>query len=74
MAKIYKITAYIVDPNDRYNDGEEWFVDIINGDGYVFCPVPIEHKSVEFEWDDDLAINYIGCKKEDCEEYFTIQN
>lgn len=70
MAKIYKITAYIVDPNDRYYDGEEWFEDAINGNSYVFCPVPIEQQSVELEWDDNLAINYIGCKKEDCEEYF----
>ena len=70
MAKIYKITAYIVDPNDRYDDGEEWFEDVMNNDGYVFCPVLIEHQTVEFEWDDNLAINYIGCTKEDCEKYF----
>ena len=72
MAKIYKIAAYIVDPNDRYEDGEEWFVDAVDHNGFVFCPVPIEHKCVEFEWDDNLDINYIGCKKEDCEKYFEV--
>lgn len=70
MAKIYKITAYIVDPNGCFDNGEDWFKDVMNYDRNVFCPTPIEHQAVEFEWDDNLPINYIGCKKEDCEEYF----
>ena len=69
MAKIYKLTVYLVDPNDYYEDVDEWFEMVIDG-SEVFCPVPIEHKTVEFEWDDNLPINYIGCKKEDCEKYF----
>ena len=52
MARMYKMTAYLVDPNE------------------VFCPMPIEHESVSFEWRDDLPINYIGCTKLDCESFF----
>lgn len=69
MAKIFKITAYIVDPNDHYKDGEDWFSKMINGTD-CYCPVPIEHQDVNFEWNYNLPINLIGCKKEDCEKYF----
>lgn len=73
MAKIYKITAYIVDPNEVYENGESCFEDMINNTD-VFCPVPIRQQMAEFEWDDDLDINYIGCKEEDCEKYFRAHN
>ena len=69
MARIYKITAYIVDPTGVYDNGEDCFKDMIDNTD-VFCPVPIKHQTVEFEWDDNLDINYIGCREEDCEKYF----
>jgi hypothetical protein len=69
MAKIYKISAYLVDPNDYYEDVEAWFERVIDR-SELFCPVPIKSESVEFEWDDDLPITYIGCKEEECEQYF----
>ena len=28
--------------------------------------------SEEFEWDDDIDLNYLDCSKEDCEKYFTV--
>lgn len=69
MAKIYKISAYIVDPNDKYKNGEECFADLIDNTE-VYTPVPIKHKSKSFNWKDTLNINAVGCKIEDCEKYF----
>ena len=69
MSKIYKITAYLVDPNEYYKDAEEWFERVIDNTE-VYCPVPIKQDMAEFKWNDNLAINFIGCTEEDCEEYF----
>lgn len=69
MAKIYKIIAYIVDPNDRYEDAEECYKELIDG-SEVYTPVPIKHQMAEFDWNDNLMINYIGCTEDDCEKYF----
>lgn len=69
MSKIYKIEAYIVDPNDEFTDGEDCFESLIDG-SKVFCPTPINFKQAEFEWDDDLDINCCGCTEADCEVYF----
>lgn len=48
MAKIYKITAYIVDPNGRYEDAEECYKDLIDG-SEVYTPVPIKHQMAKFD-------------------------
>lgn len=69
MSKIYKMTAYLVDPNEHYKDVEDWFFRAIDGTE-MYCPRPIEWEGIEFEWDDNLPINFIGCTKEDCEKYF----
>ena len=69
MAKIYKFLFYLVDPNEYYGDVEDLFRQMINKTE-VFCPVPIQCQECSFEWDDELPINYIGCKAEDCEKYF----
>jgi hypothetical protein len=69
MSKIYKIEAYIVDPNDDFVDGEECFEYLIDKTR-CFCPTPINFKQAEFEWDDDMKINCFGCTEIDCEEMF----
>ena len=65
MAKMYCLVAYIVDPNDRYENGEECFKDLINGSD-VYCPTPVVHSQVRFDWKDDLPINMVGCTVSDC--------
>jgi hypothetical protein len=71
MAKIYKIEAYIVDPNENYVDGEDLFETMIDKTD-CFCPTTIKYKEADFEWDDDLKINCWGCTDIDCEEYFDV--
>lgn len=68
MARMYKITAYIVDPNNVYDDGEQCFADMIERKD-VFSPTPIQHEMVEFEWDDNVPVNYVGCTAEDCRRF-----
>lgn len=69
MAKLSKITGYLVDPNEHYRSAEDWFGRAIAG-SELYCPVPITMlESDSFEWNDDLDINYIGCSAADCEAY-----
>ena len=70
MARMYKMTAYLVDPNEVYENAEAWFEKAIAW-SEIFCPMPIEHESVSFEWQDDLPINYLGCTKLVCESFFS---
>ena len=71
MAKIHKVEFYIVDPNDFYYDGEDLINEIERKlyEGFILNP---EWKtSEEFEWDDDIDLNYSDCSKENCEKYLT---
>ncbi|QFP93402.1 UNVERIFIED_ORG: hypothetical protein Xoosp15_137 [Xanthomonas phage Xoo-sp15] len=62
MAKVYKVTMYIVDANgdyDCHDDGDmvneiEHQVDVRMD---VMTRVTSVESSEEFEWDDDLAVN-----------------
>lgn len=41
--------------------------------GYYTLDAPIDFKiteSKEFEWNDDIDLNYYGCTEEDCKKYF----
>lgn len=72
MAKIHKVEFYIVDANSFYDTEEKLICDIDRG-LYEGCIKHFKWKtSKEFEWDDDLDINYKKCSEEDCEKYFTI--
>lgn len=68
-AKIYKITTYIVDPNGTYRDADELYYEMINS-MEAFTPCPIDCAEREFEWDDNLVINNIGCTRAATEEFF----
>lgn len=68
MAKIHKVEFYIVDPNGFYDDGEDLIQDVRLYDGFMLHPK--WKTSEEFEWDDDIDLNYSDCSKEDCEKYF----
>ena len=66
MARTFKISGYLVDPNDDYDpkdlEGMIQFTDMI-GDLKVVA-------STEWEWDDDCPENFVGCTTEDYERRF----
>lgn len=73
MAKLIKIEGYLCDANGMIPDGEylkSYLSDMIyNID--LFAPVPFKIKeSNDFEWYDEIDLNYHECTEEDCEKYF----
>ena len=72
MARVHKVEFYLVDANDYYIDGYDLITEITNDleEGFVKCLT--WKTSKEFEWDDNIKLNYINCTKEDCEEYFKL--
>lgn len=71
MAKVHKVEFYILDANDFYDDGED-LIHSINVRLYEGDMLHPKWKtSKEFEWDDDIDLNYSDCSEMDCEKYFT---
>ena len=70
MAKLFKLTAYLVDPVDEFDtDSLE--------DCIIYCTqndLNLRHTGIESvdigEWDDDHPLNYIDCPKAEFEKYF----
>ena len=69
MAKIFKISGYLVDPNGDY-DAKDFVVGINEGFDAFGHHVKVEEVDIG-EWDDDHPLNKIGCTVEECEKYFT---
>ena len=69
MAKIFKISGYLVDPYDLYRLGE-----IKAGISYVLDGMVHQHIHVEEtdigKWDDESPLNYDNCDLAECEKYF----
>lgn len=74
MAKVYKVTMYLADANEYYafdEDNEYMESDIkeslerVN----VFPTVAEIKESDEFEWTEDLDINFTDATNEDFEKY-----
>ena len=65
MAKIHKVTAYIVDPNEEYDK------DKIEGvlDNYLNATNIEVKSSKDFKWDDNLPINMVDCSVEEYKKY-----
>ena len=68
MAKIFKISGYIIDVNDEVtqNDIELLF----DHDKYINISRLECRQSKEFEWHNDIDINFTDAKQEDFEKYF----
>lgn len=70
MSKLFKITTYIVDPIDEFDNAslEDCIIYCIQND------LSLRHTKVESadigEWDDDHPLNYIDCPKAEFEKYF----
>ena len=62
MAKVYKIEIYVTDINGDYNDVNELVDEIENN---LNCKCFNIKESKEFEWDDNLPINYINATQSD---------
>lgn len=68
MSKIHKIEMYVVDANDLMDRDYTGIPEVL--DRYTdMNGIIINGKTVEFEWDDDLAINRVNCPLEEYEKY-----
>lgn len=70
MAKVFKISAYLVDPVDEFDEFS--LVDCVN-----YCTQNdislrhIEIKEVDLgEWDNEIALNNVNCDVAEFERYF----
>ena len=74
MAKVYKVTLYAVDPNDYYDNALHFYNQMISREDrsnvYFKADKDDLFTSDEFEWKDDIPINYRDASKEDFEKYF----
>ena len=70
MAKVFKISAYVVDPDDEFDESslENCLVWCTQDD------ISLRHIKVDGvdigEWDDNLPVNYTNCGIEEFEKYF----
>ena len=70
MARIHKVSFYVVDINDAYKTGDDFLYSIDKGfrNGLILHP---KCKSSEyFEWYDGINLNHYGSTPYDCEKYF----
>jgi hypothetical protein len=70
MAKVFKAELYVVDINGDYVSFDEIQYDLerfLSNDSIVFTFGVKE--SEEFEWDDDIDLNYNNCSQENCDRY-----
>lgn len=67
MAKIFKISGYLVDPNGDCTS-EDIQCEIDNTDLGFTEHTKIEER--EFKWDDSLPINRVDCPESEYEKYF----
>ena len=72
MAKIFKISAYIVDYLDEFDDNQrvaDYLEYITQNDDIILKHPQIESADIG-EWHDDHPLNWRCCPKEECEKYF----
>lgn len=71
MAKIFKVTTYIVDYNDEFTTDERL------DDCFTYCTqndLNLQHTQIQSadlgEWYDEHPLNYVNCPKAEFEKYF----
>lgn len=69
MAKLYKISFYLVDFDDTYIDAEG-ITDDIDGNLDGIVKVIETQESEDIEWRDDIDVNHIDAPLEQFEAYF----
>lgn len=69
MAKIFKVSGYIVDVNGGSNV-DEVIAEVSSGFyGMINQHIHVEEADIG-EWDDESPLNYDNCDLADCEKYF----
>lgn len=71
MAKVFKFSAYVVDPCDEFSTNDRL------EDCLIYCTqndINLRHLKIESadigEWEDDHPLNYLSCPKAEFEKYF----
>ena len=73
MAKLYKVELYLCDVNDVFYDKDGvlgHLNSLLEIDDYFLTRIINSKESKEFEWYDDIDINYSDCPIEKFEKYF----
>lgn len=73
MAKLYKVELYLCDVNDEFYDKDdvlEYLNSLLEMDDYFLTRIINAKESKEFEWYDNIDINYSDCNIEKFEKYF----
>ena len=73
MAKLYKVELYLCDVNDEFYDKDdvlEYLNSLLEMDDYFLTRIINVKESKEFEWYDNIDINYSDCNIEKFEKYF----
>ena len=69
MAKIFKVSGYIVDVNGNSNV-DEVIAEVSSGlDGMINQHIHVEEADIG-KWNDESPLNYDNCDLADCEKYF----
>ena len=68
MAKIFKISGYMVDPNGDL-EAEDLRVSLEEDYDAIAHHIQIEEVDLP-EWDDDNPLNRLDCPVAECEKYF----
>lgn len=71
MAKVFKISAYIVDASDEFDTNDRL------EDCLIYCTqndITLRYLNIESEdigeWDDDIPLNFCNCPEAEFEKYF----
>lgn len=68
MARIFKISGYLVDAVGDY-DAKQLEVELKEDYDLIAHHIRVEERDIG-EWDDDCPLNYFNCPEEECEKYF----
>lgn len=68
MSKLYKVEMYVLDINDMYHNLDEIIDDAERRVEANFTPFNVQE--VEFEWDDDIDLNYVDTSIDTYRKYF----
>jgi len=73
MAKLFKLSAYLIDENDAFDeqDLEDYFIWRLSEE-FSADHVHLESADIP-DWTEDHPLNNINCPEEEYEKYFTTE-
>lgn len=70
MAKLFKVTTYIVDYNDEFDsENVKEYLDYCTQRHFLLDHIKVDEAELG-EWYDEHPLNYINCPKAEFEKYF----